>query len=304
MNYQIYQGDVLDVLRTMPDESVNCCVTSPPYWGGLRDYGDERQIGLERNPSEYIDRMVEVFRNVRRTLVPGGSLFLNTADAYAASGKGGGGCVAAKRKAWDTIKERKGFRMPPEGYKMKDLVLVSSALAEAIRADGWYLRATVIWAKPTAIEPVRLDRPSVSHEYIFQFSKSEECAVRDPKESWFYQSVWIIQPEMNPQHPAQMPVELARRCVVMSTEEGDTVIDPFCGAGTTGVAALLCGRRFIGVELNAQYIAESHERIDRSVGALFFQPWEDHLNDSCAPDCWHCHAGQQEHRRMNPEASA
>jgi DNA modification methylase len=262
---RVVQGDCLTVLQSMPAASVQCCITSPPYWGGLRDYGVAGQIGLERDPAEYVAVLSGVFAEVRRVLQPGGVLWLNVGDVYAASGKGGGGS-AGKRGSWDTVRDRKGFRMPPAGYKQKDLTLVAFQLANRLREDGWYLRQTVIWDKPSATEPVRQDRPSCAHEYVFQFATSEGCAARDPGEAWWQRSVWRIAPDLNPDHPATMPKELARRCVVSSSIPGGLVLDPFGGSGTTGHAAICEGRRAVLIELNDEYARAARERAAEACG--------------------------------------
>ena len=263
---EIMCGDALGVLRTLPDEHVSCCVTSPPYWG-LRDYGVVGQMGLETTPEEYVGRMVEVFREVRRVLRKDGTLWLNLGDSYAASGKGGGGS-AHKKKCWDKIRDRKGFRMPPPGFKMKDLTLCPFYLADSLRKDGWYLRSTIIWHKPSAVEPTRLDRPAVSHEYLFLLSRSEHYFARNPGEKWWSHSVWTINRDSHAGHQAVMPAELARRCILAGCPQDGIVLDPFAGAGTTGVVAAQTGRRFLGIELNPVYVDMALARIDLAIKPL------------------------------------
>ena len=260
MSVRILQGEALAELQKLPDESVHCVVTSPPYWGGLRDYGVPGQIGLERNPADYIAVLVAVFAEVRRVLKPDGSLWLNVGDVYAASGKGGGG-NQGDRHAWATVKDRKGFRMPPEGYKMKDLTLVATQLGDALRRSGWYLRSTIIWRKPAAVEPMRLDRPAVSHEYLFLLTKAEHSAVRNPGEAWWGHTVWDIAPENDAEHPAAYPPELARRCIVAGSQLGDTILDPFAGHGTTGFVADRLGRSAVLIELNPDFAANAENRV-------------------------------------------
>ena len=262
---RVIEGDALESLRHLPSESVACCVTSPPYWGGLRDYGQPGQLGLERRPEDYVSALSVVFGEVRRVLEPGGSLWLNVGDVYAASGKGGGGS-AGGRTSWATVRDRKGFRMPPDGYKMKDLTLVAFQLADRLRRDGWYLRQTVVWEKPSAAEPARLDRPSVSHEYVYLFAKSEDYATRGPGERWWNSSVWRIPPDLSADHPATMPLELARRCVAASSSPGGVVLDPFGGSGTTGVAAVAADRRAVLLELNPEYAAIARRRVAEAMG--------------------------------------
>ena len=223
------------MLRTLPAESVHCCVTSPPYWGGLRDYGVPGQLGLERHPSAYVASIVDVFREVRRVLRADGTVWLNMGDVYAASGKGGGGS-RGDRFAWDTVRERKGFRMPPHGYKQKDLTLVPFAAANAMREDGWYLRSTIIWRKPSASEPTRIDRPPTAHEYLFLFSQRETYRATHPGQAWWNSTVWDVCSDRDAKHPAAMPEELARRCLVVGCPEDGLALDPFTGSGTTGTS--------------------------------------------------------------------
>ncbi len=196
---------------------------------------------------------MEVFREVRRVLTADGTLWLNVGDVYAAGGNGGGG--KKDRKAWATVAGRKGFRMPPHGYKMKDLTLVAFALADAIRRDGWYLRSTIIWRKPSAVEPMRADRVAVSHEYLFLFSKEKRSAAKNPGEKWWGHSVWDIRSDSDGTHPAAMPSELARRCIVAGSSPGGVVLDPFGGSGTTGRVAEQNDRTAVLIELNEDYAA-------------------------------------------------
>lgn len=255
---ETYVGDALELLRQMPPGTVQCTITSPPYWGGIRDYGSDGQIGLERDPSAYIDALSAVFLEVRRLLNADGVLWLNLGNVYAASGKGGGGKAGA-RGSWDTVRERKGFRMPPSGFKQKDLVLIPSMVAERLRQDGWYLRAEIVWAKLSAVEPTRGDRPSVSHEKLYLFAKSRQYAACDPGEPWWASSVWVVGSDVCADHPATMPLEVVRRCVAASSQLGNMVLDPFAGSGTTGRVARQEGRRCTMIELNPEY-AKLHRR--------------------------------------------
>lgn len=254
----IVRGDAR--LLPLRDGCVQCVVTSPPYWGGVRDYGHVEQLGMERNPDDYVAALVSVFDECWRVLDPGGCLWLNMGEVYAASGKGGGG-NQGDRASWSTIAGRTGYRGAPEGFKPKDITLTPFRAAEALRSRGWYLRATIIWRKPSAVEPLRLDRPALSHEYVFMFAKSEQYDARSPNEQWWGHSVWDITPHHTAEHPATMPVELARRCIVASCPVDGLVMDPFCGSGTTGIAAVQEGRRFIGVELNEEYATLARRRV-------------------------------------------
>src|SRR5690606_18145495 len=183
MKNVILQGDVIETLRTLPDRIVHTCVTSPPYWG-LRDYGVPGQIGLESTPEEYVKKMVEVFREVRRVLRDDGTLWLNLGDSYAGSGKGPSGKSAGVHATKDG-RQTMNNRVVPYGLKPKDLVGIPWRVAFALQADGWYLRSDIIWHKPNAMPESVKDRPIKAHEYIFLLSKSpryyyDADAIREP----------------------------------------------------------------------------------------------------------------------------
>lgn len=172
---RIIQGDALEKLRELPSESVDCCVTSPPYYQ-LRDYGCEGQIGLEETVEEYIDKLVAVFREVRRVLKKDGTLWINIADSYAGSGKARG-----QTTPFATVQAgNKGITLgnigitPKCGCKAKDLLGVPWLLALALRDDGWYLRQDIIWQKPNPMPESVKDRCTKSHEYIFLLSKARK----------------------------------------------------------------------------------------------------------------------------------
>ena len=165
----IREGDCRELLREMPDRSVRCCVTSPPYWG-LRDYGHDGQLGLERTPGEYVERMVEVFREVRRVLADDGTLWLNLGDSYTSTTKGSGG-PSAKQVSNAGSFHNGSQRLIPD-TKPKDLVGIPWRVAFALQADGWWLRSDIIWAKPNPMPESVTDRPTKAHEYLFLLSKS------------------------------------------------------------------------------------------------------------------------------------
>lgn len=170
---QLYCGDALAILQTLPEESVQCVVTSPPYWG-QRDYGMPGQLGLEASPGGYVECLVLVFEAVRHVLRDDGTMWVNVGDSYAAGGKGGGGSFMAERRdaAWQKRSTLNGWRAAPDGMKAKDLVGIPWMLAFALRAAGWYLRSDIIWAKPNPMPESVSDRPTKAHEYVFLLSKS------------------------------------------------------------------------------------------------------------------------------------
>jgi len=191
-------GDALTVLSEMEDQSVNCCVTSPPYWG-LRDYGNDGQLGLEATPDEYVANMVRVFAEVRRVLRDDGTLWLNLGDSYAAGKMGrddNSGDDLARRSAIYGSGTGNGrgpssgvCRPAPPGLKPKDLVGIPWRVAFALQADGWYLRSDIIWAKPNPMPESVTDRPTKAHEYVFLMTKSARYwydaeAVREDARPW------------------------------------------------------------------------------------------------------------------------
>ncbi len=192
-------GDAIEQLRTLPDESVQCCVTSPPYWG-LRDYSTNGQLGLETTPEEYVARMVEIFREVRRVLRKDGTLWMNLGDCYASQGdrKHGGwngdsyyakdGSINPQR----VIGEAMGAPMDlgKSGLKPKDLCGIPWRVAFALQADGWWLRSDMIWAKPNPMPESVTDRPTKSHEYLFLLTKGS---------SYFYDAEAIKEPKLDPE---------------------------------------------------------------------------------------------------------
>jgi site-specific DNA-methyltransferase (cytosine-N4-specific) len=259
-------GGAREVLASLPDGTFQTCVTSPPYWG-LRDYGSEHQIGAEEMLDDYIAALVEVFREVRRTLRDDGTFWLNIGDSYTSGGR-------TWRDADKKLAARgMGYRAPtPEGLKPKDLVGVPWRLAFALQADGWYLRSDIVWNKPNAIPESVKDRPSRSHELVFLFSKSlrysyDYEAVREPvmngEGTKGRRSVWSINTEPCPEaHFATFPRELVRPCILAGSHAGSVVLDPFFGSGTVGEVAAVEGRDFLGIELNPEYAAIAQARLN------------------------------------------
>ncbi|PBP65947.1 site-specific DNA-methyltransferase [Pseudomonas syringae] len=187
--HQILVGDCIDMMRTLPDESVHTCVTSPPYYG-LRDYGVEGQIGLEETPAEFIARLVDVFREVRRVLRANGTIWVNMGDTYAsiAGGYAPGGSAGKHDMVSHATRGavlRGKRRSPPMGLKQKDLMGIPWRLAFALQDDGWYLRQDIIWHKPNPMPESTRDRCTKSHEYLFLLSKSpryyyDQNAIKEP----------------------------------------------------------------------------------------------------------------------------
>jgi DNA modification methylase len=351
MTVRILQGDCRDVLKTLPDESVHCVVTSPPYWG-LRDYGVAGQLGLEPTPSEYVAKMIAVFADVRRVLRDDGTVWLNLGDSYTGGGRGGGaegskqqtnvGSLPDSLKA-DTFRRGAGRADglvtdesprnrdgigPVAGLPSKNLVGIPWRVAFALQADGWYLRQDIIWSKPNPMPESVTDRCTKAHEYIFMLSKSEryyydQDAIKEPalyhgitgmddsgfknaaefdgkhgeaaksgkqrrdkqrghgrrhagfNDRWDAmekaeqcggmrnkRSVWEVatRPYADA-HFATFPPDLIEPCILAGCPEGGTVLDPFGGAGTTGLVADRHKRNAILIELNPEYAEMAKRRI-------------------------------------------
>lgn len=260
MTVSILVGDCRDVLKTLPDQSVHCIVTSPPYWGAQRDYGMPGQLGMEATPETFAGSLVEIFDECRRVLRDDGSFWLNLGDSYAASGKGGGGKLMEKRGGkWDHRKHLKGWRNAPPGYKQKDLVGVPWLVANKLRLSGWYLRRDVIWDKGVATEPTRADRPAGSHEMLFLFSK--EKSYHFDVSALPHGTVWRVATQGFAGHSAAFPTGLIEPCVKASCPPGGIVLDPFGGAGTTGLVADRLNRSAILIELNPEFVQLANDRI-------------------------------------------
>lgn len=257
-------ADALSALSVIPDNTFRCCVTSPPYWG-LRDYGIAHQIGAEPKLEDYVASLRLVFREVRRTLTEDGTLWLNIGDSYTSGGR-----------TWrDADKKNKGramdYRAPtPDGLKPKDLIGVPWRLAFALQDDGWYLRSDIIWNKPNCQPESVKDRPTRAHEYLFLFSKNERYfydheAIKEPSsvgDRKNRRSVWSVNTEaFSGAHFATFPTKLIEPCILAGSAPGDTVLDPFFGAGTVGVVASRLHRRFFGVELNEEYASLARRRL-------------------------------------------
>lgn len=266
---QILTGDNRKLLPDLPAESVQCCVTSPPYWG-LRDYDHSSQIGAEPSPVQYVENLVKVFHEVRRVLRKDGTLWLNVGDGYARNG-GTGNCgpnaIVGNTKK---LIQKRNCKVPNcWGLKDRDLMGLPCRVAFALQADGWVLRSRITWLKKTAMPESVKNRPTSATEEIFLMSKTPTYyynseAVREATGANL-RNCWVLGPDISGNgHPATFPRELARRCILLGSRDGDTVLDPFSGSGTTGVVAQELGRSAILIELNPEYSKISKERINHA----------------------------------------
>jgi site-specific DNA-methyltransferase (cytosine-N4-specific) len=261
----IVAGDAREKLRSLPDETIHSCVTSPPYWG-MRDYGYEGQIGAEETVVDYISNLVACFSEVRRVLRSDGTFWLNIGNTYTSGGR-----------AWrDKDVKNQGRAMSyrpdtPKGLKPKDLIGVAWMLAMALQQEGWYLRSDIIWHKPNCQPESVKDRVTVAHEYLFMFSKSENYyfdqeAIKEPtadgKGRKNKRTIWNINTEPCMEaHFAVFPRALVRPCILAGVPKGGIVLDPFFGSGTVGVVAIETGRRCVGIEVKADYVDIAKQRL-------------------------------------------
>jgi len=301
MRDTILFGDCRRTLCAFLPKSARMCVTSPPYYG-LRNYGDEQyQIGQEQTPEKFIDNLVNVFKEVKNVLTDDGTCWVNLGDSYYnyRPGRGQGlakQTVSTTKQDLPDVCPRRGNRL--EGLKEKDLIGIPWMFAFAMRADGWYLRQDIIWHKPNPMPESVKDRCTKAHEYIFLFSKQKNYyydneAIKEPAKDWgtrdrtqgkyhnpgtglsphsgltkSYEkrnkrSVWsVTKKPYKGAHFATYPEELIEPCILAGSEQGDIVLDPFMGSGTTAAVAKSLGRNYIGCELHEEYGDLIQKRID------------------------------------------
>ncbi len=255
----LFCGDAHAGLALLPDESVQTVLTSPPYWS-LRDYEVEDQIGRDESLDAYLDAVVAVFEQIRRVLRSDGTVWLNVGDSYTSGNRG---YRAPDRK---NSARAMSVRPPtPEGLKPKDLIGVPWRLAFALQDAGWWLRSEVIWHKPNAHPESVGDRPTKAHETLFLLSKQQDYyydqeAVKGPHDRRL-RTVWDIPTEplrrtngSADDHPAMMPMSLARRCLSITSRRNSVVLDPYAGSGTTLLAARELECAWVGIEIKPGFV--------------------------------------------------
>ena len=251
-------GDATQALKLLPDSSIQTVVTSPPYWS-LRDYGVDEQIGRDDSLRGYVKSVVCTFEEIKRVLRDDGTVWLNVGDSYTSGNR--------RYRAPDRKNRARAMavRPPtPKGLKPKDLIGVPWRLAFALQDAGWWVRSEVIWHKPNAHPESVRDRPTKAHETVFLLSKDKDYyydheAVKGPRDRRL-RTVWEIPTEpvkrvngKEDDHPAMMPLSLARCCVAITSRDDSVVLDPYAGSGTTLLAAHELGRRWVGIEIKPAF---------------------------------------------------
>ena len=298
-NIDIYKGNCIETLKKIDNESINTCITSPPYFG-LRDYGVDGQLGLEDTPEQFVENLVNVFKEVKRVLRDDGTVWLNLGDSYARTS----GDSSKKGRHWDDRKNNPNTghnRYAKDiGLKQKDLVGIPWRVALSLQQDGWYLRQDIIWHKPNPMPESVKDRCTKAHEYIFLLSKSpkyyfdnesikEDCitsgvatsphkikpvdGVNGSRDNLHKfkgtkkknkRSVWKISTKpFKSAHFATFPMDLIEPCVLAGCPKSGTVLDPFAGSGTTGIVAINNNRNAVLCELSDDYIEIAKNRISK-----------------------------------------
>lgn len=275
MGVDIVVGDCIESMRAMLAQSVHCVITSPPYFG-LRDYGHDGQIGLERRAPEYVAGLVAVFSEVFRVLRDDGVLFVNIGDTYAGFKDGKFPPQSASKgnrrgMPVDGAPHRSKALLRLDGFRNKEAMGIPWRFAFAMRDAGWYLRQEIVWHKPNSTPEKVRDRFVRQHEQVFLFTKRDRYrfdgdAVRVTAEGGGTKlrgSVWTVPvSSYGGAHFATFPPDLIEPCVLAGCPAGGTVLDPFGGAGTTGIVAQRHGRRAILCELNPEYAEMARARID------------------------------------------
>ncbi len=257
-------GDALDVVKYLPSKSIQCVITSPPYWG-LRDYKNNSQIGLEDTLGEYILKLRMVFSYVKRALKDNGTLWLNLGDGYTSGNR--------KYRAPDKKYSNRAMKKRPDtpnGLKEKDLLGIPWKVAFALQEDGWYLRTDIIWHKSNAMPETAKDRPSRNHEYLFLFSKSKDYyfasdgLIDTYGKTW--RTVWNIQStSSNGTTVSTLPSTLIKTCLSTSTRPGNWVLDPFFGSGSVGQICEKIERKYLGIEVNSKFARKAAKHLNANI---------------------------------------
>ncbi|MCP2200381.1 DNA-methyltransferase [Lentzea flava] len=266
----LFKSDALRVLRTVGTASVDCVVTSPPYWG-MRDYGADGQYGMEPTVEDYAASLRRVFAEVKRVLTPTGTCWVNLGDSYGGSWGNYVAVGSSSRTAQDRVRERRhgAHRRPQSWMPRKSLIGLPRRVAFAMRQDGWLLRSAVVWHKPNAAPESVRDRFSTSYETVFLFAASDRHYLSSTSEA----DLWSVPVRAyRGAHNAVGPVDIAAKAIELGCPRRGVVLDPFSGTATTGVAARALGHRYIGIDLNPAFHDLAIARFAEQEGETPWQP--------------------------------
>lgn len=261
----LIEGDCLEVMTTIDDRCVDCIVTSPPYYKKMDYLSGADQIGFEATPQEYCQRLAEIYRSAHRVMKEGATMWIVIGDTYNNYSPMRSSIADKKNNATFPYQQRKKL---VEGYREKELLGVPFMLAGAIRESGFVWRSLNIWHKPNCAYDSGSDRPTVSHEYVFQFVKASGNGRPYANCDRENGSVWSIGTEGYGGHPCPFPVALAQKIIKIASKPNDTVMDLMMGVGSSGVAALDSGRRFIGIERDPAFFSIAQSRLARHEAEL------------------------------------
>lgn len=274
----VQHSDALSFQKTLPAECLNSIITSPPYFG-LRDYGNEQQIGLEETVHEYVSALVTVFREARKILRQDGTFWLNIGDSYVGAtsqhreGGSQGKTSRYSRKHMNGVPQvgrgKRNRAFYAMGLPMKSLVGIPWRVALALQEDGWLLRCDIVWHRPSASESVK-DRPTHAHEYIFMFSKSQKYyydrSAMLTETGANKQSVWrLTGTPFSGAHCATFPPELIESIIIASCPKDGIVFDPFGGSGTVGVVCRQHQRNFVLCDISQANVELARQRISEGI---------------------------------------
>lgn len=288
-NVSLYLGDVLEALKQLPSNCIQCCITSPPYWG-LRKYTEDitTEIGCEETPYIYVDKLTETFNQVHRVLKDDGTLWLNLGDSYVSKPTGSLGNSTGEKYGFSKNHKHQSNaskRIDKTGFGLqeKNLIGVPWLVAFSLQKNNWILRQDIIWQKNAMPQSVK-DRCTKSHEYLFLLTKNQKykfnhLAIQEKiDQSEFVQGdlfgdidapktrnkrdVWYIhtEPQKN-SHVAPFPTKLVENCLLAGSDDGDLVLDIFNGSGTTGLVSLKNNRKYIGIDIKQEYLDLTIERL-------------------------------------------
>ena len=262
-------GNALEKLKELPSEHIQCIVTSPPYWG-LRDYDNDGQLGQESSPETFVLNLIKLFSKIKTVLKDDGTVWVNIGDTFFGP-KGGhydsNNSITNSQTGSEYRQKRKA---PPKHSYLKDgdLSGVPWMFAFEMQKQGWYLKQDIIWHKPNPMPEAVNNRCVKSHEYIFLFTKKKQyyfnadaIRINDVRRT----SVWSFNTaSLQEAHFAVFPDELPALCIKAGSREGDIVLDPFMGSGTTAYVAQRLGRKWVGIEINPEYISIIKNRTAQS----------------------------------------